>query len=84
MVPRPPGSRVKLGPIAYWPPEEPEEGDLLRTDAGSCYLIDEIKRNAEGKPRHLLCTKLEKDAVQFGAPGVWRWCWSERSRRRAA
>lgn len=51
------------------------EGDFLRTAAGSCYRIDVIRG------RRLVCTRLERDAVHVGEPGVWSWAWGLRRRR---
>lgn len=52
----------------------PEEGDFLRTDSGSCYLIDKIRPPKRGRAVAVFeVTRLGKDAVQFGDPGVWGW-----------
>lgn len=47
-------------------------GDFLRTPAGSCYKIDRVS----GKT--LYCTRLEREAVQVGEPGVHWWHWNAR------
>lgn len=55
-------------------------GDFLRTEAGSCYLIDEWRPAREGSKSlgAFICTRLGKDAVQFGDPGVHEWIWAAR------
>lgn len=67
------GERVVLR-VDRWDGEQPEPGDFLRTSTGRCYRIDDVLN------RHLRCTVLDDDAVQFGAEGVWRWEWSARAR----
>lgn len=69
---RAPGTRCKLR-VAWG--EVPPEGDILRTRAGSCYLVERVS----GKTLH--CVRLGKDAVQLGEPGVWDWQWGSRNRR---
>jgi hypothetical protein len=55
-----------------WAGKPPEDGDFLRTPAGSCYRIDRVR----GKTLH--CTRLEHDAVRIGDPGVHWWVWNAR------
>lgn len=65
-----------------WDGPDPVEGDFLRTAAGSCYRIDSAKRAGPRAVRTLWvlrCTRLGKDAVQFGEPGVSRWEFASRS-----
>lgn len=66
---------------SWWDGELPEEGDFLRTQAGSCYLIEEWRPARPGS-RSLgvfVCTRLEHNAVQEGDPGVFEWAfWSAR------
>lgn len=68
---RAPGTTCELR-MDWWEGAQPVEGDFLRTGAGSCYRIDRIA----GRTLH--CTRLERDAVALGEPGVWRWSWSRR------
>lgn len=77
------GSRCTLR--AYeWEGPEPVEGDFLRTDAGSCYRIDAIRipdpARVVATKYVLTCTRLDKDAVQFGEPGVHGWVFWARTR----
>ena len=65
----------------FWDGPLPEEGDFLRTDAGSCYQILGVRESAT--PRATIratfsVRRLGKDAVEDGAPGVWRWEFSPR------
>lgn len=53
----------------WWEDGRPEPGDFLRTDRGMCYRIDKYV---------LRVTRLARDAVQAGEPGVWRWQWATR------
>lgn len=68
--------------VLWWPGELPSEGDFLRTAAGSCYQIAEVRRTRPGSKALavLRCVKLERDAVADGEPGVWRWEFSSRGR----
>jgi hypothetical protein len=62
------------------PGERPDAGDFVRTvPAGSCYRID-AARESRATPRrfYLTCTRLERDAVQLGEPGVWPLHWYRR------
>lgn len=59
----------------WWDAEPPEPGDFLRTRSGRCYVIE------SKSGRRLRCRVLEKDAVQFGEPGVWFWEWASRNRK---
>lgn len=69
-----PGTTCKLR-VAWG--EVPPEGDILRTARGSCYRIDRVA----GKTLH--CTRLERNAVWPGEPGVWDWQWASRERAAA-
>jgi hypothetical protein len=61
----------------------PVAGDFLRSPAGSCYLIEDVRPSPTIRGRaYLTVTKLERDAVQFGEPGVWPIHWHKRERRR--
>jgi hypothetical protein len=58
----------------WWPPEPPVEGDFLRTDSGSCYRIDEIRGSDYDHIAYVFTvTRLGKNAVEPGAPGVHPW-----------
>lgn len=78
-----PGTRARLtcyrwdGPPFFGPEIE---GDFIRTTAGSCYRIDEARRSRPGSRRVgvLVCTRLERDAVSPGEPGVHLWEWAKR------
>jgi hypothetical protein len=76
-VVRPPGSEVTLT-VNSWGGDVPRgelEGDFLRTAAGSCYRIVEWRPSRAGSRSlgRFRCVKLDRDAVQDGEPGVWRW-----------
>jgi hypothetical protein len=62
----------------------PDEGDFLRTPAGSCYRIDEVRPTRPGSKAiaMFVCTRLEREAVEFDQEGVW--CWEFDSRSSAA
>lgn len=64
--------------------DPPVEGDFLRTEAGSCYLIDEVRRSPKYPTTRVIltCTRLEPDAVQHGQEGVWSLYWHRRERSR--
>lgn len=75
------GTRCALR--AYvWHGPPPEIGDFLRTDAGSCYLIEDVTPTRPGsRSRYVLtCTRLERGAVELEGPGVWRWEFYSRER----
>lgn len=64
----------------WWEDPAPVEGDFLRTAAGSCYRIEEICDSRSEHIAHvLICTRLGKDAVQLGDPGVREWVWASRT-----
>lgn len=69
--------------VAWWNEGAPvpEPGDFLRTRTGSCYRIDEVRPGRVRPVSSFRCTRLEKDAVAEGAPGVWMWEWKARARR---
>lgn len=77
-----PGTVCRLR-CEHWHDELPEEGDFLRTTAGSCYLILEWRPARPGSKSlgTFVCERLPKDAVQFGEPGVFGWQFSRRVRR---
>jgi hypothetical protein len=65
-------------------PAEIVEGDLIRTRAGSCYVVDRARRSPSRPGRWLLrVTRLERDSVQAGDPGVTTLRWYPRRRRAA-
>jgi hypothetical protein len=67
--------------VLYYDTEDgtPAEGDFVRTDAGSCYRIDAVRPSPRRPTRfNLTVTRLEHDAVQAGAPGVWPLRWYRR------
>lgn len=68
---REPGTTCRLR-ISYWDGERPVAGDFLRTPSGTCYRID------RALPSVFEVTRLGKDAVQFGEPGVFTWVFDKR------
>jgi hypothetical protein len=82
-VSREPGTRCSLR-VEWWDGPLPVEGDFLRTPAGSCYRIVEFVRARPGSKSlgRLICERLERDAVQVGEPGVFKWTFAVRSRAR--
>lgn len=78
---REPGTVCRLG-LDWWDGELPLPipGDFLRTASGTCYRIEEVRLARPGSKRiaTLVCTRLERDAVTDGAPGVWAWQFSAR------
>lgn len=74
-----PGTKVELRVYA-WGDEWPEPGDFLRTEPGSCYRIEKVKgaRFGAASLGTFVCIRLERDAVQFGEPGVFRWEFAKR------
>ena len=63
----------------------PIAGDFLRTVTGRCYLIDDARPSPTIVGRvYLKCTRLGREAVRFGQPGVWPLYWHPRVRRRSA
>lgn len=65
----------------HWDGELPDPGDFLRTAAGSCYRIDEWRPARDGSMSlgTFVCTRLERDAVQEGEPGVFAWEFNPRN-----
>lgn len=60
----------------------PERGDFFRAvKTGTCWMIDEVRASSVRGRVNTTCTRLGKDAVQLGEPGVWPLYWSERRRR---
>jgi hypothetical protein len=80
---RGPGTVCRLR-CEFWRDVMPGEGDFLRTAAGSCYRIEEWRPARAGSKSLgvFVCTRLEKDAVQFGEPGVFVWAFARRERGR--
>jgi hypothetical protein len=66
--------------VGRWDGELPVPGDFLRTRAGSCYRIDEVRPGRVKRVGSLRCTRLEHDAVAEGDDGVWMWYWNPRVR----
>lgn len=64
----------------------PEAGDFFRTEAGTCYRIDDVRPGRAGSKVLFAfrCTRLGRDAVQDGDDGVWRWWWRTRRPKGAA
>lgn len=60
----------------------PVEGDTLRTAAGTCYLIDEVRPSPTRDRVYLRCTRLDRDAVAEGDPGVHPLYWHFGIKRR--
>lgn len=57
----------------------PEPGDFIRTDAGTCYRVDEVRPSPTRPSRsYLSVTRLEHDSVRVGEPGVWPLFWYRR------
>lgn len=77
------GTRAVLS-VVEWSGELPEPGDFIRTAAGSCYEIDELRPARPGSKGwgRFICTRLEHDAVAEGDPGVHMWEWAKRERQR--
>ncbi len=72
------GTRCTLR-MYRWAGPPPVEGDFLRTRAGSCYLIDEVRESRSAHIAHVLrVTRLGKDAVCFGQEGVSLLQWMRR------
>jgi hypothetical protein len=63
-----------------WDGELPEDGDFLRTRAGSCYLIREWRPARAGSKSlgTFVCERLPRGSVQFGEPGVHGWQFARR------
>jgi hypothetical protein len=76
---RPTGATVRLRAL-WWDAVLPEEGDFLRTEAGRCYQVNEVRPTRPGSKSvaTFVCTVLERDAVQMGEPGVWLWEYARR------
>lgn len=73
-----PGTTCELR-CNHWDGGDPTDVDFLRTDAGSCYLVDEFVPSRPGSASLgvFRCTRLERDAVSFADPGVAHWSfWS--------
>lgn len=81
------GTRCRLVAM-FWQAEDltlldhvdAEPGDFLRTQAGTCYRIDEIRpcRPDAKALAVLICTRLGKDAVELDDQGVHLWTWRPR------
>lgn len=61
--------------VGRWDGPLPVEGDFLLTRAGSCYRIDRVVEGRVKPVSRLECTRLEKNAVAEGEPGVFMWGW---------
>lgn len=74
-----PGTVCRLA-LDCQPEEKPEDGDFVRTvPGGSCYRIDRAWESSKTPYRfYLACTRLERDAVELGDPGVWSLHWYRR------
>jgi hypothetical protein len=74
-----PGTRVTLR-VESWEADWPVAGDFLRTESGSCYRIEEVRpaRFGSASLGSFVCTRLERDAVRLGAPGVFVWRFAAR------
>jgi hypothetical protein len=59
----------------------PEEGDFLRTESGTCYMVDVARQSPTLDRVYLTCTRLDVDAVYFGDPGVHPLYWNPRNPR---
>lgn len=59
----------------------PEAGDTVRSDAGSCYLIDRVRPSPSRPGRfYLEVTRLPAGAVAADDPGVWGMTWYRREK----
>lgn len=56
----------------------PIEGDFIRTEAGSCYQVNEVHEGRRRGRFHMRVTRLGLDAVADGEPGVWTIRWHRR------
>lgn len=77
-----PGTTCRIGPYTWFGHDSgdpPGEGDFLRTTTGTCYRID-TARTIGGDSRRFMfgVTRLERDAVQLGEPGVYSLQWDGR------
>lgn len=80
MSDRSPGSICTLS-YDYEGPTPPEAGDFVLTRAGSSYRIDTVRRSPTRPGRvYLGVTRLERNAVAEGDPGVWMLYWYRRRR----
>lgn len=73
-----PGERTVLR-MQSWPEGETiEEGDILLSSGGSCYLVEEVRRSRPGSKMwgQVFCVKLDDNAVAPGDPGVKGITWS--------
>lgn len=79
---REPGTTCGIGPYTWHGgdlAEPPGVGDFLRTRAGSCYRIDSARTVGGDRHRFMFrVTRLERDAVQPGQPGVFDLYWNPR------
>jgi hypothetical protein len=68
----------------WWDGPLPEPGDFLRTEAGSCYLIDDWRPARPGSQSlgTFVCVRLERDAVAASQEGVYEWAFARRERGR--
>lgn len=77
-----PGTTCGVGPYTWFgaPGEQPpEEGDFLLTRTGTSYRIDSARTIGGDAHRFMFrCTRLEKNAVQLGQPGVHSLAWNPR------
>lgn len=64
----------------HWVGELAVEGDFLRTRNGSCYRILEVREGtgAGGVVANFKVERLDREAVEFGEPGVFEWRWNRR------
>lgn len=69
-----PGTQTTLW-VHAWDGVWPEPGDFLRTPPGACYRIDEVRGARFGSAAlgSFVVTRLDKDAVKLGQPGVFEW-----------
>lgn len=59
--------------------EAPDAGDFIRTAAGTCYQILDVRQSPSRRGRvYLDVVRLGRDAVEPGAPGVWPLYWHRR------
>lgn len=71
---REPGTESTLRAL-WWDGPLPEAGDFLRTRAGSCYEVLDVREGtSRGTIRATIrVMRLERNAVAEGDPGVWAW-----------
>lgn len=79
-----PGTEAKLSytdsGVPPWPNGIPAAGDLLASEAGGAWVIEEV-RQSKSNPRrlNLLVVRLEYGSIELDDEGVWPLYWQRRS-----